>query len=807
MGFRDRLKNALGSDKKDKVDSQNIPNEKPAEKNVSAEASSKIANFRYLNDLIRSGPNEIVLDCDITFGNGDESDFANGIDIDIDGFVIDGNGHTIDADNKSRVFIASAKNITIKNVTFKNGFSNNGGAIYNRGELNIVDSTFRDNTARRYGGAIANAVGAKLNIRDSYLFDNKAQWQGGAVYNSDGAVISHCEIINNSGCAVCNYGSLTVDDDSTISDNPQGAILNLSDDVMANVNNCKFSSNKSVYGRGIIRVDAGEFNMGNCEISANDGGDGALIINSKGIVSMVKCEVSDNRASSIISNGDYMEIHTTSFRKNHAKNIIVNSDRDKSELSINYGEFEANVADEALVFNEGASCTVFKTDFKDDLSESPCRNIHNKSDLKLMNPDITGKSIWNEGEILIEEPEYDIESMIEGPGDVAVEKVEIPSQPKPDFGYLDSEIHKCDSKEFFLTEDICLGDYEYKFYEGGIELDIDGLVIDGGGKTIDGAGSSRIFIITAENVTLKNIKFKNGRVFANRRGILNVWGGAIQVNCKSTVNIIDCHFLDNSSEIDGGAILNSGDLTIADSTLSGGKNGAIHNFGKLRIFSCDFYNNESSKKGGILNNDGETTINDSDFYRNHANHRGYVIHNSGHLDIDDSRIYSNNGDRLNNAVFNGSEASIKNSFFTGNEIGCISNIFGKLNIMGSQFRENKANSITNGKGRVNVDDSKFLNNKATAMVNLGSKRDDNGGLVFDESTVMTVRDSTFSNNDVEAGGAAIRNLLSVMKVSDSTFTDNNAVKKGGAISRYEDSLEMEGCTFQNNAPEDVYSES
>ena len=61
-------------------------------------------NFKYLDDLIHSGVKEIVLDSDIVLSDSEESEYEGGIKLDVDDLTIDGNGHTIDAQGKARIF-------------------------------------------------------------------------------------------------------------------------------------------------------------------------------------------------------------------------------------------------------------------------------------------------------------------------------------------------------------------------------------------------------------------------------------------------------------------------------------------------------------------------------------------------------------------------------------------------------------------------------------------------------------------------------------------------------------------------------
>lgn len=128
-------------------------------------SSSK--TFKYLDELIHSGAKEIILDSDIFLDSNEELEYIKGIELDVNNIVIDGNGHTIDANGKARIFKSNGKNITIKNITLKNGFNEkNGGAIFNTGELNIVESMLTENQADWSGGAIYHPKG-NLNITKS----------------------------------------------------------------------------------------------------------------------------------------------------------------------------------------------------------------------------------------------------------------------------------------------------------------------------------------------------------------------------------------------------------------------------------------------------------------------------------------------------------------------------------------------------------------------------------------------------------------------------------------------------------------
>ena len=103
--------------------------------------------------------------------------------------TIHGNGHAINGQNRSSIFVIDAGAVVLKNMTLINGSKpeGNGGAIIvrNRARLTVANVIVRGNRAR-YGGAIAAEDASHLEVFDSIFIDNAAEIRGGAVWN-DGA--------------------------------------------------------------------------------------------------------------------------------------------------------------------------------------------------------------------------------------------------------------------------------------------------------------------------------------------------------------------------------------------------------------------------------------------------------------------------------------------------------------------------------------------------------------------------------------------------------------------------------------------
>ena len=282
-------------------------------------------NFKYLDELIHSGVKEIVLDSDIVLSDGWESEYLEGIKLDIGNLVIDGGGHSIDACGKTRIFHCTGKNITIKNIVLENGFSKeDGGAIHNEKEgiLTIKSTTLSGNlmkgsifsagSIKSYGGAISNF--GKLTLKDSILTDNKAEvehhtgasstCEGGAIYNTEEMKISSCEFKNNAserGGAIYTGGTCKIDKSLFENNNSEfngGAISGT-----CTINNSELINNCSGLNGGAIY---GAVTTKNTKMTGNtaEWGGGAICSYDEEYIKLKNCEIHDNEPNNIqIQNG------------------------------------------------------------------------------------------------------------------------------------------------------------------------------------------------------------------------------------------------------------------------------------------------------------------------------------------------------------------------------------------------------------------------------------------------------------------------------------------------------------------------
>lgn len=496
-----------------------------------------------------------------------------------------------------------------------NDAGDNGGAINNQrdGVLDVVDCEFRGNSTKSDGGAIINFQ--QVSLRGCLFADNDAGDNGGAISNQyDGIVAVDCEFkdntTHNSGGAIINFANLNLKECSFCNNEAKrangGAIKNL--------------LNSSLY------CENSEF-IGN---HSNEEGEG--IYNDSNDAKLINCNFSQHgRIYGVAVNKNSLIFIDCTFKDNNLHYVLMNSEN--ARLEISGGEFIDNEALYSIIYNCG-ECSVDNTSFK----TIDSYEIRNESNLYLNSPKFTrDDSVFNVNHIEIRNlPHKDVERFIENRYDGYVDEFDVPDEIKSDFSYLDELIKEQD--EISLSEDIVLENYEYIFFEGGINLDKDNIVIDGNGHAIDAKNKTRIFNISGKNIVLKNIIFKNGALI-NNFDEHSSGGGSIKITRTGSAVIENCQFIENSSQDDGGAILNNG---------------------TLRSVSNKFINNSSQYNGGaICNNNELCTCNDT-FNENKSRIAG-AVYNNGRLTITENIFLSNNSSDFKQPIYNANSIKLDNT--------------------------------------------------------------------------------------------------------------------------------------------------
>ena len=183
--------------------------------------------------------------------------------------------------DESRYIIRADTTVSITGSTFEeNNADEEGGGIFNEGELGCGESYFTGNYAKINGGGIANSgelevIGCSLEenkavsngggihnilsseIRASDLTQNSAA-EGGAIYNDRKMIVAQCSLAGNEaatlGGGIHNTGTVIVND-TTFEKNNAGADgggLNTYDQAV--VSGCTFVSNNALRGGGLASI-------------------------------------------------------------------------------------------------------------------------------------------------------------------------------------------------------------------------------------------------------------------------------------------------------------------------------------------------------------------------------------------------------------------------------------------------------------------------------------------------------------------------------------------------------------------------
>ena len=259
----------------------------------------------------------------------------------------------------------------------------------------------------------------------------------------------------------------------------------------------------------------------------------------------------------------------------------------------------------------------------------------------------------------------------------------------------------------------------------------------------------------------------------------------------------------------GGAIYNSGAMTLANATFGGTdaalgntaeQGGAIYNSGTATV-AGEFENNSAIYGGAVLNA-GNMTIN-ADFESNSASTSGGAIYNAGTATL--TGTFEDNSSMYGGALFNMGTATVTDSTFSSNEAtdGGAIYLQGDTTITNSTFSLNEAQRVGGavavaGDGLVSISGAHFTSNSTTN----GEETNSDGGAIgqFDGSAAtIDIDNSYFTGNTANDVGGAVTSDR-VLNVSNSHFVGNqmngtwmgitlaDSNEGGGAIFLYDQSI-------------------
>lgn len=384
-------------------------------------------DFNHLKELVANN-SEILLNQDIIFNAFTAKDNL-AVSVKKDDMVIDGNGHIIDAKNKSQgIFHITGDNVIIKNFIFKNSPVN---AISNEGSnLKLINCYFKHMDSE-LDGAISNK--GEMYILNSKFKSNFSHKSAAAIYNEGVMYISNARFLNNhsieSGGAIRNVGEIYISN-SRFTDNTSKK----SGSVLSNAGKAKFGSciiiNNSSDDSGSTIADFnGRIDFIDTTFSYNRQPNAVIFSSPDSHIELIMCKVLDNMCDfSIINNHCALKLEESEFRSNIGKCIIYNAENvnyhqkeKKSFLDITDVEFKDNRVDDSVIYNDDKTCEIKGTLFENNVSTNgDYANIHNLGEIQFKDSKFSEDeiSILNEGTIFLNESDSGIEKITNNKGSI-----------------------------------------------------------------------------------------------------------------------------------------------------------------------------------------------------------------------------------------------------------------------------------------------------------------------------------------------------------------------------------------------------
>ena len=731
--------------------------------------------------------------------------------------IINGNGHTIDANGHGSIFVVkdSSVTLTLNDLTLINanpvsdssGIVSNGGAVYFDGSTLIVNNVnFKNNTVYKSGGAIYTTGTC---IVDSSVFDgNDVQFRsqnidngGAAIYADNGAslLISNSQIINNHKNMVIR--------DNNVGDLVDGVVVATG---YTKISKSYFRNNSGCYGGAVTSL--GYTNAGKNQI-------------------IIENSVFDaNRAfqgAAVNVMGSTFKISGTNFTNN--KGVGYGSGNPNvgalltwygCEGTISDCNFINNTADNGAAYRLGddnkgvSSASVDSCTFINNTASNQGGAVYEggttgnaildiKNSIFTNNSAKEGSAIYNEYTLTIDADSTFTNNRIYSYYRGTLNMGEIKT-----FTDLQKAVNMVEGYINLNANVDMLASEADKFVNGIV---VDHLVnMEGNDFTINANNLGRIFDVTSTGkLNIYSANLINGRADM---------GGAIYNTGKTYA--LDTTFKDNTATTMGGAVFNNGTLTIekcivdnnditkrtsSDSEDYGGA--AIYNWYDSTLFikNSTISNNLKNYKNGdyvvgAVTSLGKTIISQNSYFVNNSGRWGGAITTSGsslpgkkvnELIISDS-TFSKNGGLYGAGIFiQGSKFSITSCVFDSNTASGKGNMTPNDNNGAAIEVTNTDKSITG-----TISKSTFTNNKAQY-----------GGAIDICAGTIKITNSKFINNsaDVEGGAIDINTLNGNPKVtiSGSKFI-NNSAPLGGAILNIKD-LTVKGSTFINNTPNTIFN--
>ncbi|HJJ02818.1 MAG TPA: Ig-like domain repeat protein [Methanobrevibacter smithii] len=695
---------------------------------------------------------------------------------------------------------------TISDCNFINNAADNGAA-YRLGDDNkgvssaSVDScTFINNTASNQGGAVyegGKTGKATLDIKNSTFTNNSAK-EGSAIYSGDNLNIDDDTTFTNNMVYMYYTGTLNIGEIKTFTD-LQKAINMVEGDIHLSSNVTMLASEADNFVNGIVVDHLVNLKCDGFTINANNLGRIFNVTSTADKLNIYNANLINGNADigGAIYNTGSVYTYNTNFINNTAatmggavfnngtltiqKCIVDNNDITKrtSSDSEDYGG--------AAIYNWYDSTLFIK-------NSTISNNLKNYK-----NGDYVVGAVTSLGKTIISQNSYFVNNSGRWGGAITTSGSSLPGKKVNELSISDSTFSKNG------------GLYGAGIFIQGSKFSITSCVFDsntasGKGNMTPNDNNGAAIEVTNTDKAITGTIYKS--TFTNNKA---QYGGAIDI-CAGTIKITNSKFINNSADVEGGAI----DIN------------ALNGNPKVTISGSKFINN-SAPLGGAILNIKDLTVKGSTFINNTPNTIFNWVGAGGNLNLN-IRTFTD----LQNAIglVTGTLTLNQNVAMTAKEAADFTNgitINKDITIDGKGHTidaKNLGRIFSIGEGfTVTLTNATLINGKADkggAIYNDGSltlsdvKLSDNaadgyGGAVFNNGELV-VSDSVFDSNDivnrgsasVDYGGAAIYNWKEgTLKVTNSNFTNNiknykNGDNLVGAITTIGNAT-VSGSNFVNNS--------
>lgn len=284
--------------------------------------------------------------------------------------------------------------------------------------------------------------------------------------------------------------------------------------------------------------------------------------------------------------------------------------------------------------------------------------------------------------------------------------------------------------------------------------------IEGNSFSISGNDLARIFVVSSDNVFLKDITFKNGKTTGSSDHDYN--GGALYIQ-GDHVTIQNCNFTNSTAHEKGGAIYVSGDDCTLNHTV--------------------FLDNLAHDDGGAVSWYGNNGI-IYDLIASHNTADGENgSPNAGTLLITGNNMLMDKLNISNSRVYNKTirDKSVKGGaiFLTGNYCNITNSLFTNCSLE-SSIANSSGGAIYILGNNTNVINCNFTNNSVNG--DAGSSVDNSsGGAIYVFGNNTNIVNCNFTNNSAIEDGGAIYIDGKNCTLNHTVFIDNVAHNDGGAI--------------------------